>query len=321
MLSKKAIKLRKRYSKFASILSFLAYDSDYPSNYKNKIQRINYDLITGLQPKAKNAKKEILDLDGINTWKVTVPNSDPNKIILYFHGGAYIVGSPKGYYSLGSRIAEATGATVYIPDYRLAPEYYFPAQLEDGVKIYKALMNQEGYSPDQIAIGGDSAGGNLTLITILKLKELGIDMPKASFCISPWADPPATGETYNEDMADLDILMGPVMKKNWSQYKHDGFAGYYVKNIDLDPNNPYIAPIHGDFSGCPPIMIQVGSHECLLSDSRSLKDAYENSGCEVEYREWEGMWHVFHFEAKLPETIESLKLFGDFLNKYMNVNV
>ncbi len=79
MLSKKAIKLRKRYSKFASILSFLAYDSDYPSNYKNKIQRINYDLITGLQPKAKNAKKEILDLDGINTWKVTVPNSDPIK--------------------------------------------------------------------------------------------------------------------------------------------------------------------------------------------------------------------------------------------------
>ena len=321
MLSERAIKLRKRYKKLSFSIKFLAYDSDYPSKTKTWLGRKNYDLITSLQPKAKGAKKEVINLDNSITWKVTTPNSDPNKVILYFHGGAYIVGSPKGYYPLASRIAESTGATVYVPTYRLAPEHYFPAQLEDGVKIYNALIHQEGYRPDQIVIGGDSAGGNLTLVTILKLKELGEQLPAAIFCISPWADPLATGDTYNDEMADKDVFMGPVMKKNWHVYKHDGFAGYYVKKDDLDPMNPYIAPIRGDYSGCPPIMIQVGSHECLLSDSISLKEAYEKSGSEVEYIEWEGMWHVFHIEAKLQETIDSLEIFSEFINRHLKTKV
>ena len=79
----------------------------------------------------------------------------------------------------------------------------------------------------------------------------------------------------------------------------------------MDPSNTYIAPIHGDYTGCPPVMIQVGSHECLLADSRSVKDALDKAGCVVGYHEWDGMWHVFHMEAKLPETIESFKMFGE----------
>ena len=106
-------------------------------------------------------------------------------------------------------------------------------------------------------------------------------------------------------------------RKNWTKYNHDGFGGYYVKNEDMDPSNPYIAPIHGDYTGCPPVMIQVGSHECLLADSRSVKDALDKAGCVVGYHEWDGMWHVFHMEAKLPETIESFKMFGEFLNEHM----
>ena len=317
MLSDQAIKLRERYNKLGSVVSFFAYDSDKVSKFKVWGQRKNFDLITAIQPKAKGAQKEEMFLDGVRTWKITTPNSDPNKVILYYHGGAYIVGSPKGYYSLASNLADITGTTVYLPDYRLAPEHYFPAQLEDGVKVYDALISQEGYSADQIALGGDSAGGNLSLVTLLKLKEQGKDLPAAVLCISPWADPPATGDTYTEEMADKDILLGPIMRKNWTKYNHDGFGGYYVKNEDMDPSNPYIAPIHGDYTGCPPVMIQVGSHECLLADSRSVKDALDKAGCVVGYHEWDGMWHVFHMEAKLPETIESFKMFGEFLNEHM----
>ena len=317
MLSDQAIKLRKRYGKLGSLVSAFAYDPDNVSKLKVWGQRKNLDLITGLQPKAKGVKKEEIFLDGVKTWKVTTPNSDPNKVILYYHGGAYIVGGPKGYYSLTSNLADITGTTVYVPDYRLAPEHYFPAQLEDGVKVYDALINQEGYSSDQIALAGDSAGGNLSLTTLLKLKELGKELPAAVLCISPWADPPATGDTYTEEMADKDVLLGPIMKKQWNKYGHPGFAGYYVKNEDMDVTNPYIAPIHGDYSGCPPVMIQVGTHECLLADARSVKKALDQAGCVVGYHEWEGMWHVFHIEAKLPETIESFKMFGEFLNQHM----
>ena len=321
MLSDEAIKLKKRYSKLGGLVSAFAYDPNNVSKLKVWGQRLNFNMITGLQPKAKNCQKEILKLNGIETWKVTTPNSDPNKAILYFHGGAYIVGGPKGYYSIASHLADITGTTVYVPDYRLAPEHYFPAQLEDGVKAYEALLKDENYKSNQVAIGGDSAGGNLSLVTILKLKELGIDLPAAVMCISPWADPAATGDTYTEEMADKDLLLGPIMKKQWAKYKHDGFGGYYIKDDDMDPNNPYISPIHGDFTGCPPTMIQVGGDECLLSDSKSLKIAFENSNCEYEYYEWEGMWHVFHIEAKLPETTKSFEMFGEFLNKHMKVKV
>ncbi|SVB91363.1 uncharacterized protein METZ01_LOCUS244217, partial [marine metagenome] len=233
MLSDQAIKLRKRYNKLGSLVSAFAYDPDNVSKLKVWGQRKNLDLITGLQPKAKGTKKEEIFLDGVKTWKVTTPNSDPNKVILYYHGGAYIVGGPKGYYSLTSNLADITGTTVYVPDYRLAPEHYFPAQLEDGVKVYDALINQEGYSSEQIALAGDSAGGNLSLTTLLKLKELGKELPAAVLCISPWADPPATGDTYTEEMADKDVLLGPIMKKQWNKYGHPGFAGYYVKNEDM----------------------------------------------------------------------------------------
>jgi len=321
VLSDKALKLKKRYAKLGGLVSSFAYDPDNVSKLKVWSQRKNFNMITGLQPKAKGAKKEVIMLDGIETWKVTTPNSDPSKIIMYFHGGAYIVGGPKGYYSFASRLADITGTTVYVPDYRLAPEHYFPSQLEDGVKAYRALLNHENVRSNQIILGGDSAGGNLTFVTLLKLKELGEELPAAVICISPWADPPATGETYNEEMADKDLLLGPIMKKQWSKYKQDGFAGYYIKKEDLDPLNPYIAPIHGDYSGCPPTMIQVGSDECLLSDSRSMKLALENGNCEVEYFEWEEMWHVFHIEAKLPETIKSFEMFGDFIDKHIKTKV
>lgn len=321
MISAEARKIKNKYSKLGSLISMLATNPNKVSKIKVRLQRLNFDMIVKLNPKAKGSKYEEVSLNGIRTWKITTPNSDPEKILLYFHGGAYQVGSPEGYYPMISHMAENTGFTIYLPDYKLAPEHYFPSQLEDGLKSYEALVDDLGYSPDQIAVGGDSAGGNLTLVTLLKLKELGKELPSAAFCISPWADPAATGESYNNEMLKKDVLMGPVFKKIWNNFDLDGFSRYYVLDKDMDKMNPYICPIYGDFKNFPPVMIQVGGHELLLSDSQTLRKAFERDEVVHEYKEWDELWHVFQIEATMPESIESFKMFGNFLNKYIGVSV
>ena len=228
------------------------------------------------------------------------------------------MGSPKSHFSLVSYLADITGTTVYVPDYRLGPENKYPAQLDDGVKTYNALINDLGYSPSQIAIGGDSAGGNLALITLLKLKDLNIDLPSSVALLSPWADPSGSGESYNEDMADRDILLGPIMKNVWKN--NDELYHFYIDEEDVDKENAFMFPLSGDYKNCPPIMIQVGTEELLLSDSQSLKKVLERDECSHEYFEWEGMYHVFHIDVGMPETIEAFKQIGNFLEKYLPIN-
>ena len=224
------------------------------------------------------------------------------------------MGSPKSHYSLVSYLADITKTTVYIPDYRLGPEHKYPAQLEDGMSTFISLVEEHGYDPSQISIGGDSAGGNLALITLLKLKKDGKYLPRALALLSPWADPAGTGDSYNMDMADRDILIGPTMKKIWEN-KHNLYDGY-LNEKDADRENPLIFPIKGDFKNCPPIMIQVGTEELLLSDSRTLKEAFERDNCIHEYFEWEGMYHVFHIDVTMPETISAFEQIGKFLEKH-----
>ena len=113
------------------------------------------------------------------------------------------------------------------------------------------------------------------------------------------------------------ILFGNLLKTTGQ----DGFARYFVRDEDLDSNNPYICPIKGDYTNSPPIMVQVGAHELLLSDSRTLKNVFERDGVTYEYKEWDELWHVFQLEAEMPESIESFKMFGSFLNKYIGVSV
>ena len=219
-----------------------------------------------------------------------------------------------------SHLAEATGFTIYVPDYRLAPEHVYPSQLIDGCNSYKSLIEDYRYSPSQIAFGGDSAGGNLALATLLKLKEDGEALPSSVICMSPWADPAATGDTYNLETCEIDPVLGPTFKKVFLKYGLDSYLTYYVDDADMDENNPYICPIKGDFSNCPPIMIHVGKDELLLSDSQSLKKALERDGVDHEYKEWDELWHVFQMESMIPEAKESFKMFGDFLNKNVGVS-
>ena len=251
----------------------------------------------------------------VNTWKIYTPNSNPDRVLLYFHGGAYSLGSPKSHYSLVSYLADITRTTIYVPDYRLGPESKYPAQLEDAITVYNYLLSEKKYNSNQIAFGGDSAGGNLALVTLLKLIETKQDLPTSLALLSPWTDLTGRGETYTAEMANRDLLLGPIFKRIWEN--NDTLHGFYINEGEFDPENPYMVPLKGDFRKSPPIMIQVGSEELLLSDSESLKKILDRDNCENEYFEWDGMYHVFHIDIRMPETISAFEQIGNFLNKHL----
>ncbi len=315
MVSKQAKKSINRYKNFAFLLSAV-----YQSAHKTKKWRLNLfrsiiDLQGVINPKVKDTKKEEIFLDGIRTLKITTPKSDPERILLYFHGGGFSFCSPESHYSLVSYLADITEMTVFVPDYRLGPENKFPAQLEDGLKSYLFLLNDMKYSSSQIAIGGDSAGGNLALTTLLKLKEKNYELPACLALLSPWVDPTSSGNSYTIEMANRDILLGPTFKQIWKN--NDNAYDFFIDEKDMDESNPYIVPLKGDYKNCPPMLIQVGTEELLLSDSQTLKEVLDRDECIHEYYEWEGMYHVFHLDARMPETIEAFNQIGNFLKKYI----
>jgi acetyl esterase/lipase len=292
MLSKEAEKAKKKFQNLGTLINLLSINPKKLSKPKIISQRLNFNFIVPrLAKKQDGVVHEEISLGNIRTWKVTSKNSDPEKILLYFHGGAYVVGNPEAYFPMMSYLAASTGFTIYVPDYRLAPEHHYPSQLEDGVSCFEALIKDFGYSPQQIAFGGDSAGGNLALVTLLKLKEKDKELPCAVICMSPWADPAATGDTYNAEMCDRDPVLGPTFKKVFQKYGLDTYLTYY------------------------------GTDELLLSDSRSLVTAFKRDGVEYEYKEWNELWHVFQMESYMPESRKSFELFSDFLNKHIEIKV
>ena len=315
MVSKQAKKSINRYKNFAFLLSALYQSVRKEKKWSLNLFRSIIDLQGVINPKVKDTKKEEIFLDGIRTLKITTPKSDPERILLYFHGGGFSFCSPESHYSLVSYLADITEMTVFVPDYRLGPENKFPAQLEDGLRSYLFLLNDMQYSSSQIAIGGDSAGGNLALTTLLKLKEKNYELPACLALLSPWADPTSSGNSYTIEMANRDILLGPTFKQIWKN--NDNAYDFFIDEKDMDESNPYIVPLKGDYKNCPPMLIQVGTEELLLSDSQILKEVLERDECIHEYYEWEGMYHVFHLDARMPETIEAFNQIGNFLKKYI----
>ena len=319
MISKEAQKSIKTYKRIASFFGFLYRTPNEMTSGRLGFARWFNNLAGTINPKIKDTIKEEIYFGDIRTFKVSTPNSNPERILLYFHGGGYTLGSPESHYSLVSYLADITKTTVYVPDYRLGPENKFPAQLDDGISCYDFLINNLGYSPEQIAIAGDSAGGHLALITLLKLKETNKPLPSCLALLSPWTDPNGSGDTYTYEMAERDVLLGPMFKKIWDS--GDKLYNFYLNDEDMDENNPYVVPYVGNYENCPPIMIQVGTEECLLSDSTRLRDKLELDGCVHEYYEWEGMYHVFHIDVRIPETIQAFNQIGDFLKKYIGIKI
>ena len=196
------------------------------------------------------------------------------------------------------------GADVLSVDYRVAPEHPFPAALEDAAAGYRWLLEEKGYEPEKIVIAGDSAGGGLALSLVLYLKDQGLPLPGGIITMSPWADVTLSGESY-ESKYEIDPLFGNSRENMLYQCSYIG---------DADPKNPYLSPLFGDFSGFPPILMQVGEYEVLLSDTLRVSDKAKKAGVKVRTSVYAGMFHVFQMGLDLiPESREAWEEIGEFL--------
>jgi acetyl esterase/lipase len=221
--------------------------------------------------------------------------------VLYFHGGAYAVGTAALFRDFTWRIGAAAGACVLYFDYRLAPEHRFPAALEDAVAVYRWLAGR--LDPGQIAFVGDSAGGGLALATLHKLRDEGIALPGAVVAVSPWTDLALTGPSLRSNAAAdpmLNVAQLPALADSY-------LAG-------ADPRHRYASPLYGDASGLPPTLIHVGSDEILRDDSIRMAEKLRVAGCDVEIEVWPRMPHAWHHYARiLPEGRRAIERIGAFL--------
>lgn len=235
---------------------------------------------------------------------VSGQNAEEGRVILLVHGGAYALGSCNSHRDLAARIAIASSARALVVEYRLAPENPFPAGLEDAISAYRWLL-ERGTKPENIVIVGDSAGGGLTLATLLSLRDAGDPLPAGAVLLSPWTDLAMSGESHTS-RAELD----PVLNKGTMPQ----FIGYYLG--DRDPKTPLASPLYADLHGLPPLYIHVGDDEILLDDSRMLAERARAAGVDVSLEVWEGMWHVFHSSAsQVPEGTQAIEKIGAFVKQ------
>ena len=255
---------------------------------------------------SKNITVEKINMEGIQAeWLIPFPSSaHSEKVILYLHGGGYITGSIEDHRMMCGLLANATETKVLIPEYRLAPEHPFPAALDDALKVYQWLLDQ-GYSSANMIIAGDSAGGGLSVATVLALKEKSGSLPAAVVCLSPWADLALTGQSHTTK-AKAEAILNTDVLHEW--------ALCYTDESNL--TNPLVSPVYGDFHGLPPLLIQVGSEEILLDDSTLLAEKAKSAGVDVTLKIWDGMWHVWQALGDLiPENKKTFEEIGQFVQR------
>ena len=252
-----------------------------------------------------SAKYNRLNAGGVTAEWVSAEGASDSRVVLYFHGGGYIIGSPRTHRPMLAELSQASGGRVLALDYRLAPEHPFPAPVEDSVAAYRWLLS-EGYDPARIAVAGDSAGGGLTVAMMVQVRYLGLPMPGAAVCISPWVDMEGLGESM-ETRAQVDPMVG---KENLMVSAKTYLGG-------ADPRAPLAAPLYADLRGLPPTLIQVGDAEVLLDDSTRLAGIAREAGVQVQMDVWDDMIHVWHlFAPILPEGRQALAQAGDFIKKH-----
>ncbi|MBN1207812.1 MAG: alpha/beta hydrolase [Myxococcaceae bacterium] len=242
------------------------------------------------------------ELAGLRTEWLVGPGCNTSHALLHLHGGGYVMGSCVTHRALSGRAGIACGMQAVLPEYRLAPEHPFPAALDDAVAAYRGLLAL-GFAPDKIVLLGDSAGGGLTLATLLALRDAGAPLPAAAVLLSPWTDMTVSGESVRT-RAGVDPWLKPELL--------EPFGKLYTGEHDRE--GPLVSPLFGDHRGLPPMLVQVGDQEILLSDSTRLAERAKGAGVEVELEIWPELWHVWHlFAPVLPDANAAFDRIGAFV--------
>ena len=235
-------------------------------------------------------------------WAIPV-GSDKSKVLIYTHGGGFAVGSSSSHRKLAGHVAKALNVTSVVLDYRRSPENPFPAQLEDAVAVYKALLDA-GYKAKDIGTIGDSAGGNLAVSSVLKFRELGLELPGCVIAFSPWLDMELKGETL-ETKAETEALITRGIL--------EGMIEMFIGKDSEKARNPLANPLYADFEGYPPLYINAGGDEMLLDDAVRLYERAKAAGVETVLSVVDGMQHVFPFQAgRAPEADEEIQRIADW---------
>lgn len=234
---------------------------------------------------------------------VTTPGVRNDRGTLYLHGGGYVMGSIDTHHELMGRVARATHAEVLGLDYRLAPEHPYPAAVDDAVAAWQWVLGQ-GIAPNRAIIAGDSAGGGLTVATLLALKARGLPLPAGAVLFSPWTDLTASGESVRT-RADADPMITPAVLAP--------MAAHYAASTPA--SDPGISPLFGDLSGLPPLLIQVGDAEVLLSDATRLHERASAAGVDSTLAVFDEAFHVFQAMPMLPEAAQALEAMAAFFER------
>jgi len=263
-------------------------------------QRGMMEASAGMFPLDADLVAHEVNTGGVPAEWVGSADVQTDRVVLYFHGGAYVMGSRNTHRGLAGRIARAAQARVLLPEYRLAPENPFPAAVEDAVACWNWLLSN-GHSAEEMAVAGDSAGGGLALATLLALKDAGHPLPACAVAMSPWLDLEGTGPTAEPGAVDDPMLTPDGLRTSGAQYA----AG----NL----HNPLAAPLYGNPQNLPPLLIQVGSREILLSDSTRFTDMARGAGVDVTLEVKQGLIHVWQMFAEVPEAKSAVERIGRFI--------
>ncbi|MGZ3342674.1 MAG: alpha/beta hydrolase [Reyranella sp.] len=251
---------------------------------------------------APDGKCEKVDAGGVPAEWVTAPGCDPARAVLYLHGGGYVIGSINTHRRLAYDISAASGARVLVIDYRLAPEHPFPAAVDDAATAWRWLL-QQGFATSRLAIAGDSAGGGLTLATLVNLRDRKLGLPACAVAISPWVDLEGVGDSITARAAQ-----DPMVQKDGLLW----MAGLYLNGKDA--KTPLAAPLHAELKGLPPILVQVGTAETLLDDATRIAEKLHAAGVDVRLAIWPNMLHVFPlFAPILSEGRDGCLEIGSFI--------
>ncbi|MGD9894202.1 MAG: alpha/beta hydrolase [Dehalococcoidia bacterium] len=256
------------------------------------------------QPVPDDVTVESVDANGVPAEWVVPPDAVDGRVILYLHGGGYVIGSLNTHRALVAAIARSAVARALSLDYRLAPEHPFPAAVDDAVAGYRWLL-AHGVRPEQTVIAGDSAGGGLTIATLIALRAAGEPLPAAGVCLSPWVDLEGIGDSMTAK-ADAD----PIVQKGPLQQMAERYLA------GADPRTPLAAPLYAELQGLPPLLIQVGTSETLLDDSTRITERARAAGVEVTLEPWEEMIHVWQlFGPAMPEAQQAVERIGEYIRQ------
>jgi len=266
--------------------------------------RVLYSSMLAQNPAPAGITFEDVVIGGVPGQLATPKVLRTDAVVVYIHGGAYIVGEPDGYHGISGNLAQKLGAKVFLPDYRLAPEHPFPASIDDTLRFYKGLLD-EGYPAKKIVFAGESAGGAMTVTVMVAARNSGLALPAGGVAISPWANLEHTGISMT-NRETIDLLN-----------TKDGLV--FLARVFLQgalPNHPMASPVFADVTGLPPIMVQVGEAELMLTDGMRLATHLAENRVRMTLEVWPQMFHAWHFVANLqPEARQALESAALFLEQ------